>query len=142
MSRVFRFQPLATIPPESTEEHARAETERKRRLFGWADDLLKELGLTEQILRANTLYELRKIKFNPKSDEIEEAVYNALQSKADCFKGKDGLKRILRKRFEEQRKDREKKIRSGAVGANQSASDWTTILSSTKMVAFAQSCTI
>jgi predicted P-loop ATPase len=127
MSRVVRLQPPAIISPPSAEERARAETERKRRLFGWADDLLKELGLTEQILRANTLYELHKVKFNPKSDEVEEAVCNALQSKADCFRGlgKDGLKRILRKRFEEQREDRKEIIRSGAVGTNQSASDWT-----------------
>jgi predicted P-loop ATPase len=127
MSRVVHLQPPAIISPPSAEERARAETERKRRLFDWADDLLKELGLTEQILRANTLYELRKIKFNQKSDEVEEAVCNALQSKADCFRGlgKDGLKRILRKRLEDQKKDREKKIRSGMVGTNQSVSDWT-----------------
>jgi predicted P-loop ATPase len=55
------------------------------------------------------------------------AVRDALRSRADYFKGlgKDALKQILRKRFKEQWKDREEKIRSGAVGANQSASDWT-----------------
>src|SRR6516164_5551851 len=94
------------IPISSgAEEHARAETERKRQLFKWADELLKELGLAGRIDLANSIQELGKIVFDADAAEVELAIREALHpasgTKADCFAGlrERGLKRILKMRF-------------------------------------------
>ena len=41
-------------PPPDADEHARAETERKRRLFEWADRILADLGLADKVRNANS----------------------------------------------------------------------------------------
>ena len=55
---------LIQFPPLGADEHARAETERKRQLFAWADRVLREMGLAERVARASSLDELRKITFD------------------------------------------------------------------------------
>ena len=126
---------LKLIPsPKSApgaEEHARAETERKRRLFDWADHLLEQLGLPERVAQAKSVEELRKITFDANAVEVELAIRDALHpangSKDDCFVGikEGGLKRILQNRFEELKRERETKLRDGVTGAARSAHDWT-----------------
>jgi predicted P-loop ATPase len=126
---------LKLIPsPKSApgaEEHARAETERKWRLFAWADQVLHELGLPERVAQASSKEELRKVTFDPNAVEVELAIRDALHpangSKDDCFVGINagGLKRILRKRFEELKQERETALCDGVTGAARSAADWT-----------------
>jgi hypothetical protein len=92
---------LIPFPPPGAEEHARAETERKQRLFAWADRVWREIGLAECIAHTSTLDGLRKIIFDPDAAEvtlaIREALHPASGPKADCFAGlrEGGLKRIL-----------------------------------------------
>jgi hypothetical protein len=82
------------------DEHANAETERKRALFAWADQLLKELGLAERVARATGLPELRKIVFDPEAAAVALAIREALHpvsgAKADYFTGlrEGGLKKF------------------------------------------------
>jgi predicted P-loop ATPase len=110
--------------------HARAETERKRKLFVWADRVLLDLGWSERVKRANSLHELHKIVFDTDAAEvalaIREALHPASGARADCFAGlrEGGLKRILRMRFDEMKAQREAQLRRQG-GRQQSAADWT-----------------
>jgi predicted P-loop ATPase len=122
---------IIPIAPDGADAHARAETERKRQLFAWADRLLQELGLVERVKRATSLPELRKITFDPDAAAlalaIREALHPASGAKADCFAGlrEGGLKRILKMRFDEIKAQREADLRRQG-GSQQSASpDWT-----------------
>ena len=114
-----------------TDEHARAETDRKRRLFAWADLVLQQLGFADRVEQADSVDELRKVTFDADTIEvalaIREALHPANGPKDDCFAGlKDGgLKRLLKKRFEEMKKQREQELRNGATGSRQTTHDWT-----------------
>jgi hypothetical protein len=85
MSSVIPF------PPPGAEDHAKAETERKRHLFDWADRVLQDLGLAERVARAINPHELHKIVFDPKAADVElairEALHPASRARADCFAG-------------------------------------------------------
>ncbi len=78
------------------------ETERKTRLFAWADRLLQELGLIDQIEKTNDLADLRKIAFDVEAVEVTLAIQEALYPEdggrvALCFAiniGKRALKAI------------------------------------------------
>lgn len=132
MSSVIPF------PPPSAEEHARRETERKMRLFAWVDGLLHDLGFAERDpdessklrMRASSLDELRKIVFDPDAAEVEIAIREAMHPtsgvKADYLEGfsKGAIKRLLKMRFEEMKKDRDAQLRRPG-GSQQSASNWT-----------------
>jgi predicted P-loop ATPase len=117
----------------TTEEHSTDETKRQKQLFDWADALLKRLGIAEQVSRASSLEELRKVTFDPHAAKVALAIRDALHPvsgpKADIFVGlKEGhLKRVLINRFVDLKKDREKKLKEGAGGGRQSAPafDWT-----------------
>jgi hypothetical protein len=128
---VLPFQPPAVVPPPSAEEHARAETERKRQLFEWADRVLHDLGLAKTVSEANSLDELRKIVFDADAIEvalaIREALHPAAGAKATCFAGiRDGaLKQLLKRRFAELKKEREKALRNPGAGAGTYPPDWT-----------------
>jgi predicted P-loop ATPase len=113
------------------EEHTRAETERKRHLFAWADGVLHELGLAERIAHAGSLEELRKITFDADAAEIALAIREALHpaggAKDDCFAGlrEGGLKRILKMRFDEMKREREGQLRCQQGGKQSVNTDWT-----------------
>jgi hypothetical protein len=47
--------------------HARAETERRQRLFEWADAILDGLGLRSAVAAAKSVEELRKVAFDADS---------------------------------------------------------------------------
>jgi predicted P-loop ATPase len=122
---------LIPFPPLGTEEHASAETERKQRLFAWADRVLKQLGLLERIARAASLDKLRKITFDPDAADVALAIQNALHpvngTKADHFAGlrEGALKRLLKKRFDEMKAEREAQLRRGQGDGQQSPFSWT-----------------
>jgi predicted P-loop ATPase len=126
MSKLLPFK-----PPPDAEEHARAETERKQRLFAWADRLLQQLGLAERVSQANSFEELRKIAFDADAVEVGLAIRDVLHPisgpKADCFVGirEGGLKKILKNRFDELKRYREMGLRNHSAAGGRSAYDWT-----------------
>jgi predicted P-loop ATPase len=121
---------IIPFPPPSAEEHARAETERRRQLDTWADRILQELGLAARLARATSIQELHRITFDPEAPEvalaIREALFPATGERADYFAHltKGALKRILKNRFNDMKKDREQELRRGS-GRQHAGSDWT-----------------
>jgi hypothetical protein len=120
------------IPLKTTaDEHARAETESKRRLFAWADGTLEQLGFADRVKQAKTLNELRRVAFDADALEVTLAIRDALHpvsgKKDDCFANlKEGaLKRLLEKHFIELIKQREQELHTGSAGGRQTAPDWT-----------------
>jgi predicted P-loop ATPase len=97
---------------QTAEEHARADTERNRRLFAWALVVLKQLGVDKAVAAARTLEELHKIAFDAESVEVILAIRDALHPASgrpeSHFRGltERGLKQILRNRFAELKKQR------------------------------------
>jgi hypothetical protein len=131
MSGVLPFPPVPT-PELDAEEQAYGDAERKTRLFAWANKVLKDLGLADKVSQAKTSDELRKITFDEQAVEVTLAIRDALHpttgSKDDCFVGlnEGALRRILRNRVAELKKDQEKKLDHPAAtrGAGPT-SNWT-----------------
>jgi predicted P-loop ATPase len=124
---------LIAFPPPDAEELASAETERKRRLFQWADVVLKALGFADRVAHAGSLDDLRKIVFDVEAAEVTLAIREALHPASgervdDCFTGlrQGGLKQILKKRFAEAKTQREQELRNRRAGGQQTNNlDWT-----------------
>jgi hypothetical protein len=101
-----------------------------RRLFAWADRVLREVGLAERIAQANSIGDLRKIVFDADAVEVTLAIRDALHpasgSRAKHFTGmREGmLKRLLKHAFEELKEQRKRDLEHGRSGT-QSAYDWT-----------------
>lgn len=112
-----------------TDEHARAETDRKRRLFAWADLVLQQLGFADRVAQANSVDELRKVTFDADTIQvalaIRDALYPATGKREEYFVGLSdaGLKRLLKTRFVELKKEREQALRGGASG-RRATRDW------------------
>ena len=110
---------IELVPPgaKSADDHGRDETERKRKLFEWADAVLQELGLDQVIAAARSIQELGRITFDADSFEVALAINAALHpasgQRQEHFRGlKAGmLKQLLRNRFNEAKKDAEAKLR-------------------------------
>jgi predicted P-loop ATPase len=123
-------------PAPDAEEHARAETERKRRLFEWADRILADLGLADKVRNANTLDDLRRITFDDAdASEIDLAIRDVLHPatgrRQAHFSGMNEgmLKRLLKTRFRELKKQRDAELRRGqTAGGSQTSYDWTSDL--------------
>ena len=120
----------AIIPLKTgTDEHARADTDRKRRLFAWADFVLQHLGLADRVAQADSLDELRKVTFDADNIEVALAVRDALHpatgKREEYFVGLSdaGLKRLLKTRFIELKKEREQALCGGA-GGRRATRDW------------------
>ena len=112
------------------------ETERKRRLFEWADRILQHLGLTDQIAQASGLEDLRKITFDVNAVAISLAVQEALHPESGGLVishfiglGKNELKRlIIIARFNEAVKLRgQDRARGGTASGSKTSTafDWT-----------------
>jgi Virulence-associated protein E-like domain len=118
--------PIPT-PPPNADVHAHADTARNQRLFDWAEGLLEALGLDKTIAAARSVEDLRRIALDVESVEIALALRDALHpasgQRQEHFRGlKEGsLKKILRNRFAERKKDREATLRRGKAPK----SDWT-----------------
>ena len=112
-----------------TDEHARAETDRKRRLFAWADLVLQQLGFADRVAQADSVDELRKVTFDADTIEVALAIRDALHpatgKREEYFVGLSdaGLKRLLKTRFIELKKEREQALRGGA-GGRRATRDW------------------
>jgi predicted P-loop ATPase len=105
---------------QTTDEHARAETQRNQQLFAWADGVLKLLlGLDKAVAAAKTIEKLRSITLDVETPEVLLAIRDALHpvsgNRAEHFRGlrEGGLKQILKNRFVELKKPREAKLRHG-----------------------------
>jgi predicted P-loop ATPase len=104
---------------EHAEEHARAETERRRKLFEWGDAVLKTLRLDKAVAAAKSIEELRSVTLDVESAEamlaIRDVLYPASGRRQEHFRGlkEGGLKQILKNRFAELKKAREAALRRG-----------------------------
>jgi putative DNA primase/helicase len=126
------------LPPPTADEYRRAEDERQKRLFAWADQVLADLGLADKVRQANTLDELRRVTFDDAEASavdlaIQAALHPATGRKHTYFVGMNEamLKRLLKSRFRDPlKKDREAELRSGRTGASgtQTTYDWTSDL--------------
>lgn len=110
------------------------EAQRQHELFDWCDGVLNGLGLTRLTARSQSVEELRKLLFNGNAADmalkIRTALHPASSSKAACFVGlrEGALKRILKSRFNELKKEREAELRRrdrGQSGEELLAPDWT-----------------
>ena len=94
-----------------------ANNERTERLFDWAVAVLKGLGIEQEIKRANSIEELRRVKLSLESADIALAIRDALHpasgDRAKHFRclSQGNLKQILKNRFNDLKKDREKVLR-------------------------------
>jgi hypothetical protein len=68
------------VPASSAgeDEHARADTDRRRQLFAWADEVLKQLGLRRAVFTAQSVEELRCIVLDVDDAEVDLAIRDAL----------------------------------------------------------------
>jgi hypothetical protein len=104
---------------QGADEHARADTERKQRLFDWADAVLKEVGLAKALAAARSIEELRLVTFDADDAEVALAIRDALHPatghRQEHFRGlsERGLRQILKSRFAELKKTREAALRRG-----------------------------
>ena len=103
-------------PPEdstpSAEELKKAEAKRQQQLFDWANDLLKKLGVMQQLSQASSLDELDNIKLDLECYDVMTAIHAALHpaigDPANCFlhRKEGALKRILKNCFDGHKKYR------------------------------------
>ena len=102
---------------QTADEHARADTERNRQLFDWADGVLRRLGLDKAVAAARSIEELRGVALDMASTEVTLAIRDALRPasgrRQQHFDGlrEGGLKQILKTRFAELKKAREATLR-------------------------------
>jgi putative DNA primase/helicase len=102
---------------QDADERARADTQRKRRLFDWADAVLKRLRLDKAVANARSLEESRSVTFDAAIAEVALAIRDALHPSSgrrqEHFRGlkEGGLKQILKNRFAELKKTREAALR-------------------------------
>ena len=128
---------IVPFPTPDADEYARAETERKQQLFEWADRALADIGLAAKVRNANTPDILRRITFDDAdASEIDLAIRDALHPatgrRHEHFRGMNeaALKRLLKTRFRELKKQRESELRRGQTAgggqsSNQSSNyDW------------------
>jgi predicted P-loop ATPase len=108
---------LPVLTSTDADEQRRADTDRTRRLFDWALDVLKSLGLDKAVTRATSIAELRAITLDLECAQITLAIRDALYPESGCrldhFRGlrEGGLKLILKNRFNDLKSSREAKLR-------------------------------
>jgi hypothetical protein len=114
---------LIPFPEPNAEAHAQAETERKVKLFAWADRVLLQLGLTAKVAQAASIADLHKISIHFDDVDAELAIHDALHPAAgqradEHFAGmRTGtLKRLLKKRLDELKKNRMAELLRGRGG--------------------------
>jgi hypothetical protein len=119
---------LPVVTSTDADERGQADNDRKRRLFDWALDVIKSLGLDKAVTRATSIAELRAITLDLECTEITLAIRDALYPASGCrlghFQGlrEGGLKLILKNRFSELKSSQEAILRrrNGKTGR-----DWT-----------------
>jgi predicted P-loop ATPase len=118
-SNVF---PLSTTPAvigrQRQQDAAHEYAERQQRLFDWAEAVLEHLGLVQAIERAKTIAELHRIELDLDSTTVILAINEARRD--PHFRGltQAALKKIIKNRFADLLKDREKKLLGGGGNAS------------------------
>jgi predicted P-loop ATPase len=118
MPRLVKFSG-ATSQDANADAHAYAETERKRALFVWAEEVLRQVGIADAIAAARSIEELWRIVLDVEAAEIVLAIRDALHpangQRQEHFRGlrEGALKGILKNRFAEAKRDRESELRHG-----------------------------
>jgi predicted P-loop ATPase len=104
--------------PMQADEHDSANAERTRRLFEWAVGVLERLGLAGAVAQAASIEELRGITLDIEAVmlAIRDALHPAIGDRQDHFCGlrEGALKKILRNRLDDLKRDREKVLRRRA----------------------------
>jgi predicted P-loop ATPase len=120
--------PVSASQSADADSHADADTKRRQRLFGWADALLRKLGLHGAVAAATSIEELHRITFNLDGDAeialaIRDALFPASGEREEHFRGlkESGLKQVLKNRFTELKKTRQAELR----GRRGKQPDWT-----------------
>ena len=122
MAETIELVPQAA---KNAEEHARADTQRNKQLFDWADGVLWSLGLDKAIDTAKSIQELGRITLDVDTAEVALAICDALHpasgQRQEHFRGlkEGGLKLILKNRFADW------KITLGAKLRRGTQPDWT-----------------
>lgn len=116
---------IVPMPGQDAKARADAETEDKKRLFEWADELLEQIGIKQKVTEANSVDDLRKIKLDVEEVDVVMAIRFALHPRGDKrakhfeHMKTDTLKRILKMRFEEMVRYREMKLERGGTANEQ-----------------------
>jgi predicted P-loop ATPase len=117
---------------DGSSDHANAgsDAERQQRLFDWAFEVLQGLGLVQALANAISIEELQRITFDADRTEVILAIRNALRPpdghRQEHFDGlrEGALKKILKNRFNDLKRDREKELLGGGAQSS-STPDWT-----------------
>jgi len=118
-------QGTASQGPQGADEYAQADTQRRQRLFDWADAVLSKLGVARAVTGARSIEELLGVIFDAESVDVILAIRDALHpangNREEHFRGlkESNLKQILRNRFAALRKTREESLR------HRKEPDWT-----------------
>src|SRR5262249_54416067 len=113
---------LLTAAKLDADAHARADSERARQLFAWADALLERIGLTRASAATRTLEDLHRVVLDLEHTTIIMAIRDALHPSSGqrqaCFAGlrERGLQQIVKNRFAELKKEHEATLRQHQRG--------------------------
>jgi hypothetical protein len=122
---VAKVAPLLVPVPDVDDANA----ERNQQLFDWAFAVLRQVGIDRAIRRATSIEGLARIALNADGAEITLAIRDALHpasgERGKYFRGlgEVSLKRILRNRFNDLKKDREKELKQRRGGQQHHWSD-------------------
>jgi hypothetical protein len=73
---------IVPMPAHDAKARADAETDDKRKLFDWADQLLKTIGIAQQVAKAKSADDLNQIRFDTEDVDIIFAIRDALHRAA------------------------------------------------------------
>jgi predicted P-loop ATPase len=102
--------------PISADAHAQAETERKQKLFSWADAILQQLGFAARVAQAQSVSDVRKIVLDVENVDVavavNEALHPAVGPRATHFAGlrTETLRRLLKARLADMKRNREAEL--------------------------------
>ena len=95
------------LPGQDAKARAQAESDEKRQIFDWADELLKRLGITGKASAAKSIDDLQHVRLDLNDVDIMFAIravmFPASGKVAKPFENmsEDKLKRIIKMRFDE-----------------------------------------
>lgn len=101
---------------DDAKARADAETNLRRALFDWADQLLDQIGITQKVAAAKSLDDLQHVEFDANSIDVMFAIRAAMSPAtgkvAKHFENmsEDKLKRIIRARFNHLVHERKRKL--------------------------------
>jgi hypothetical protein len=98
-------------------DYAEEDAEHKKYLFDWAEDVLTETGLIDELKAASNILELNRIRFDPNNAEVILRIHSALHpvsgKRNKHFVGmrEPQLKTILANRFAQFQNEQRKELR-------------------------------